>query len=88
MTDYYAKIPANRKKVLAMSISAAPPGDKVSYFHSTARGASGNMIVHRLEETDPASRWLKRNCTHFVEIIIPRVPKDRVFTLTKVPQGR
>jgi len=86
---YYSKItPATAAKVLAMSISAVFPGGNVSYFHSTARGASGHMIVHRLLENDQASRWLKRNCTHFVEIIIPRVPKDGVFTLTRLPQGR
>jgi hypothetical protein len=78
----------NRKKELAMSISAVPRGDNVSYFHNPARGASWHMIVHRLDETAPASRWLKRNCTHFVKIIIPRVPKDRVFTQSKLPQGR
>jgi hypothetical protein len=84
---YYSKIPPSGKKQLAMSISAVRPGDNVSYFHNSVRGAAGYMVVHRQEEVDPTSRWLKRNCTHFVKIIIPRVPEDKVFTLTKLPRG-
>jgi hypothetical protein len=87
MTGYYARIPPSGKKLLAMSISAVRPGDNVGYFHDPTRGAAGHMVVHRLDESDPASRWLTRNCTHFVKIIIPRVPEDRVFKLTKLPRG-
>jgi hypothetical protein len=84
---YYSKIPPSGKKELAMSLSAVRPGDNVGYFHNSNRGAAGHMVVHRLEETDPTSRWLKRNCTHFVKIIMPRVPEDQVFTLTKPSRG-
>lgn len=87
-TNYYARIPPRYDKVLAMSISAASPGDNVSYFRNSVRGASGSMIVHRLEETDEASRWLKRNCTHFIKLVIPRNPRDQVFDLKKLPRGR
>lgn len=83
LNGYYSKIPPSGKKELAMSISAVRPGANIGYFHNSIRGAAGQMVVHRYEETDPTSRWLKRNCTHFVTVIIPRVPEDRVFTLTK-----
>jgi hypothetical protein len=85
---YYDKIPPSGKKELAISISAVRPGDNIGYFHNSSRGAAGHMVVHRRDETDPSSRWLKHNCTHFVKIIIPRVPEDRVFALIKLPSGR
>lgn len=87
-TNYYARIPPRYEKVLAMSVSAASPGGNVSYFRNSVRGAEGHVIVHRLQETDATSRWLKRNCTHFVNVVIPRNPRDQVFKLTKLPRGR
>jgi hypothetical protein len=88
VNGYYDKIPPSGQKQLAMSISAVRPGDNIGYFHNSKKGAAGHMVVHRQDETDPTSRWLKRNCTHFVKIIIPRVPEDEVFKLTKVPPGK
>ena len=64
--------------VLFMSISAAPPGDNVQFFSNYKHGAAGWVRVHASE---PPGRWLRRNATHLIEIIIPRVPADRVFTL-------
>lgn len=87
LNGYYSRIPPSAKKELAMSISAVRPGANIGYFHNSIRGAAGQMIVHRYEETDPTSRWLKHNCTHFVTVIIPRVPEDEVFKLTKLPRG-
>lgn len=84
---YYSKIPPSGEKELAMSISAVRPGDNIGYFHNSKLGAAGHMVVHRQDESDPSSRWLKRNCTHFVKIVIPRVPEDQVFKLTKLPRG-
>jgi pimeloyl-ACP methyl ester carboxylesterase len=68
--------------VLLMSISAAPPGDNVRYFGRYQRGASGNVQLHA---EDPDGRRLHRNKTHFVEIVIPRVPADKVFKLRAYP---
>ena len=77
---YYGKLePENR--VLEMSISANPPGDNVSYFDDVTVGAKGTMVVHQFDPTQPGGRWLQRNRTHFVQIVIPRNPKTQVFNL-------
>jgi pimeloyl-ACP methyl ester carboxylesterase len=81
IANYYARIPEGKPKVVAMSVSASPPGDNISYFTNLKIGAAGHVIVHHEDETQ--GRWLRRNCTHFVKMIIPRTPKDGVFKLTK-----
>lgn len=81
---YYSMIQDPAKRVLGMSISATPPGKNVHYFSGGNQTAEGWVTVHR----DPmqfgeAERFLKRNCTHFVKIIIPRDPNDDVFRIKK-----
>jgi hypothetical protein len=39
----------------------------------------------KLHADDPEGRRLHRNTTHFIEIVIPRVPADRVFRLRAYP---
>ncbi len=39
-------------------------------------------------EGDQTKRWLKRNTTHFVQIIIPRMPNANVFRLTNFPEAK
>lgn len=78
---FYGGIAKGQLKELRLSISAAPPGDKIRYFLD-AFGAKGEFIVHSDQEAD---RWLRRNATHFLKIIIPRVPADDVFTLRNAP---
>ncbi|HUX24867.1 MAG TPA: hypothetical protein VMV87_09655, partial [Burkholderiales bacterium] len=56
---------------------ATAPGDKVKYF-ADAFGGKGEFVVHSEEQTD---RWLQRNATHFLKIVIPRIPSAEVFTL-------
>lgn len=82
--NYYELIPAGGKKAVAMSISAAPPGDNVSYFGASKVGAAGELVVH---DEAGEHRRLRRNCTHFVKIVIPRTPKNNVFKLTKLAPG-
>ena len=84
LTEYYQRIPRGKAREVAMSISAAAPGDTVDYFRHAKFGAAGHYVVHREAEEN---RWLQRNSTHFVKIIIPRTPRDRVFMLTRA-QGR
>lgn len=74
---FYEAIPSGQPKQLRLSISASAPGDNVHYF-SEAYGAEGEFIVHSEDEAD---RWLRRNATHFLKIVIPRQPSDKVFTL-------
>lgn len=80
---YYAAIRGAVAKVLEMSISASPPGNNVSYFANYRTGAAGTVVMHREAADAPESRWLKRNTTHFVKIVIPRTPADRVFRLSR-----
>jgi pimeloyl-ACP methyl ester carboxylesterase len=76
---FYARIPAGQPQELRLSISAAAPGRNVSYF-DTAQGAEGEFVVHGVDE---ATRWLHRNATHFLKIVIPRVGVDGVFRLKR-----
>ncbi|MFQ5765002.1 MAG: esterase/lipase family protein [Rhodospirillales bacterium] len=77
---FYDKIPASKEKLLRATVSVAPVGRNVSYFDSTQQRAGGTVTVHTLDER---ARWLKRNSTHFVKLIIPRVSVDKVFRLTR-----
>ncbi|HZF14247.1 MAG TPA: alpha/beta fold hydrolase [Thermoanaerobaculia bacterium] len=83
MTNYYGMIRKAADKVLNMSISANPPGDNISYFDNFVVGAKGTITVHRLDENQAPGRWLERNRTHFVQIVIPRCAKDGVFKMVQ-----
>ena len=80
LNEFYNRIGKNAEKTLTMSISAQAPGDNISYFSSMKRGAPGEMIIHTLDDSTQA-RWLQRNTTQFVRIVIPRTPSDNVFKL-------
>jgi hypothetical protein len=70
MSGYYPRIPAPLEKTVTMSLSATPPGDNVHYFSDGAAGAKGEFKLHSKDAL--GERWLKRNTTHFVKIVIPR----------------
>ena len=78
--NYYAMLPARTDPVLYMSMSAASPGANINYFEREKKGAEQQVPIHL--EDDAARRWLQRNTTHFVQIIIPRLPNANVFKLT------
>lgn len=78
---YYPLVPGKEPAKLFMSLSAAAPGKNVGYFQSEKVGASGDVPIHL--EGEKTKRWLQRNTTHFVQIIIPRTPGANVFRLTK-----
>ena len=80
LDNFYDRIPAGKEKLLRATVSAAPVGRNVSYFDNTQQRAGGTLMVHTLDEE---TRWLKRNCTHFVKLVIPRVSVDKVFRLTR-----
>lgn len=82
LNEFYKKIEATIEKVLTMSISATPPGDNIHYFLNTDKGAAGVIPVH-CEDDSITQRWLQRSTTHFVKIIIPRVPEQKVFELKR-----
>ena len=77
-------IPANVEKMLYLSLSATAPGSNVRYFDSEKEGAAGQVPIR---SEDATNRLLKRNSTHFLEIIIPRQPIDSVFRLTRADQN-
>lgn len=78
---YYPQVPGAADPVLYMSISAASPGKNINYFESERVGAELQVPIHC--EGDITQRWLKKNSTHFVNIIIPRLPNKNVFKLTR-----
>lgn len=72
----------NTSAELAVSISAAPLGRNVKYFDSRTDSAKGEVRIHTQDvaaRADLPAR-LHRNRTHFVEVIIPRRPVDKVFS--------
>lgn len=77
---YFKLLPSRTDPTLYMSISAASPGDNVNYFESAKKGAEQQVPVSL--EGDRTKRWLQRNTTHFVQIIIPRMPVAGVFKLS------
>lgn len=77
---YYPLLPKGSEEVVYMSISAAAPGKNINYFVREKVGAEQQVPVH--VEGNPAARFLRRNTTHFVDIIIPRMPDEEVFKLT------
>lgn len=81
---YYPQVPGRSDPVLYLSISAAAPGKNISYFANPKTGTDMQVPIHFQNEA--LSRWLKRNSTHFVRIILPRQPGDKVFKLTRVDQ--
>jgi pimeloyl-ACP methyl ester carboxylesterase len=78
---YYPKVPGNTSPILYLSISAASPGKNINYFEAERVGAKQEVPIHC--EGEKTKRWLKRNSTHFIKIIIPRLPKSEVFRLTR-----
>ncbi|MEI9900628.1 MAG: hypothetical protein WDN31_11465 [Hyphomicrobium sp.] len=82
---FYPRLPTSARQQLAMSLSAVPPGKNVTYFEKNKVQASGEVIVHRFDdaERDKMQHKLIRNRTHLIEIIVPRRPTDRVFSLSQ-----
>ena len=76
VNGFYAKIPAGRPKLLNATVAVDNPGEHVTYF-----GAAGTVTLgFHGRATD--GRFLRRNCTHFIKIIVPRIPKQRVFQIS------
>lgn len=83
VNGYYPRFAAGEEPVLYLSVYANPPGENVSYFNPDPSGAQGTVQVHL--ESDATQRWLKRNTTHFLQIILPRRPGDAVFAVKRFP---
>jgi hypothetical protein len=85
MFGFYPLMKSAERQQLAMSISAAPPGRNITYFEKTNVGAKGHVVVHRFDDDkrEDLEARLIRNCTHLVEIIIPRRAVDKVFSVSR-----
>ena len=68
------------EKALAMTVTAEDPGSNVSYFDHGNPRPRGIAKLHGKVQAD---RWLKRHCTHFIELVVPRVGADRLFRLKR-----
>ena len=77
---FYSQVPKSGQQSLAMTMTASDPGDNVSYF---AHGAPSSRGIVKLHGKLKADRWLKRHCTHFVRVIVPRVGADKIFKLKR-----
>lgn len=83
-TKFYAAHEAGSPKDVRLSVWATPPGPNVTYFDTTNPAASiGHYPVHVENDPQGQHRWLRRHCTHFLKIIIPRRPRDRVFRMAR-----
>lgn len=82
LNEFYQRIGKSAEKILTMSVSATAPGNNVGYFSDTRQGAPGEMAIHALDDSAQA-RWLQRNTTQFVRIVIPRTPSDKVFRMKR-----
>ena len=79
MAGYYAHTNVN---ALYLRVVAAALGDNVGYFIPPNEGDAADAIgLIQIHSQDKAVRWLTRNSTHLVKIIIPRVPDPGVFGL-------
>jgi len=86
MEGYYTQqLPRGTERALYLSISAAAPGPNVNYFEQEKVGAEKLIPIH--VEAEEKDRWLQRNTTHFVQMIIPRMPNKDVFKLVRAAQA-
>lgn len=81
MNNYYKDLPKNTPAVLNLSISAASPGANINYFVREKVGAEMHVPLHFRDAS--AACWLQKNATHYIHIIIPRIPNKDVFRLTR-----
>lgn len=84
MRHYYQNLPKNTEQVLHMSISAASPGPNINYFEREKVGAEMEVPLHVMG--DAASCWLQKNTTHFLQMTIPRIPNNNVFTIKRLTE--
>jgi hypothetical protein len=85
MNGFYPLIRSPAQQEVALSLSAAEIGPNIRYFDSTKVGAKGHLVVHRKDQERRkalGAARLRRNMTHLVEIIVPRQPIDKVFTIS------
>ncbi|HSH74711.1 MAG TPA: hypothetical protein VLA09_03325 [Longimicrobiales bacterium] len=78
---FYARLRPHQAAKVAFTVTAADPGERVSYFTRSRTGRRGIIGLHGKDSKD--NRWLKRHRTHFVELIIPRIGREDLFELRR-----
>jgi hypothetical protein len=78
---FYDRIKPGDPRELRFTVSATDPGDRIAYFSREKSLKRGLVPLH--QESPASQRWLKRHCTHFVRIIVPRAADPKVFALTR-----
>lgn len=79
---FYAAKETGRPRELLISVWATQPGPHVTYFNPAVEGGgSGQYRVHLADDSLGDDRWLRRHCTHFLKVVIPRRPMKEVFQL-------
>jgi pimeloyl-ACP methyl ester carboxylesterase len=80
-TRFYKGKEAGQQDAVKVSIWATPPGPNVAYFGRGPTANFGEYLVHVQDEALRQDRWLRRHCTHFLKVIIPRRPVEGVFKM-------
>ncbi len=75
---WYSKLDRASERKLSFTVTAVDPGDNIAYFERTPE-ARGVVLLHQQGDGE---RWLKRNSTHFIRLIIPRAGKPDIFQLS------
>lgn len=78
---FYDQIQPDQRSKVAFTVTASDPGDRISYFTRSRSGRRGLIPLH--DKDSKESRWLRRHCTHFIELIIPRAATPDVFKLRR-----
>ena len=78
---FYDRVSPSKCEELAFTVTAENPGAHITYFSTKKNAQHGLVLLH--DRDSVANRWLQRHCTHFVELVIPRIAVDEVFTLRK-----
>ena len=78
---FYAQISPSKLAELAFTVTAADPGDRVSYFSRSKSARRGLIPLH--DKDTKEKRWLRRHTTHFMKVIIPRNAVPEVFRLRR-----
>ena len=78
---FYDQVSPSKLAALAFSVTAADPGDRVSYFSRSKAARRALIPLH--DRASKQNRWLRRHCTHFMKLIIPRTATREIFSLRR-----
>jgi len=81
---FFDSLDYRREHMFVAGITVSASGSKISFFDGDTKHGSG-FIPLRAEETNSdynhEDRFLRRYATHYIEIIVPRIADDDVFSV-------